>query len=177
MHPRRALADWTRTRLVVPAGHPNAGKPLELAPFAVDFLEDALEPGIRESLLTCGRKNGKSAILAALILAHYADDGPLRRPGFRIAVASISREKSAELWLQCFEIAEAADLAGLTFGKVPRMVQSDFGRADFLSADRKAGHSTAQTSRSAMNSGCIQIQTAAIWSRACCRQPRHATAA
>ena len=90
--PAAALADWTRTRLVVPAGHPNAGKPLELAPFAVDFLEDALEPGIRESLLTCGRKNGKSAILAALILAHYADDGPLRRPGFRIAVASISRE-------------------------------------------------------------------------------------
>ena len=36
--PVGALVEWSRTALVVPPGHPRSGEPLELLPFAVDWL-------------------------------------------------------------------------------------------------------------------------------------------
>ena len=140
--PAAALAEWAHNRLIVPRGHPTAGEPMALAEHAVAFFRAALGAGVREALLSCARKNGKSASLAILLLAHLADDGPLRSAGWRAGVASLSREKSAELWTQARDIAEACDLEGVTFGKVPRHLASDFGRCDFLSADRNAGTSS-----------------------------------
>ena len=140
--PAAAVAEWSRSRLVVPAGHWRADEPMELPGFAVRFLRDALAPGIREALLTCGRKNAKSAIVAVLLLGCLAEDGPLRRQGFRAGVASVSREKAGELWAQMEAIALASDLEDIRFGKVPRCAVSRWGRVDFLSADRTAGHAS-----------------------------------
>ena len=140
--PAGAVAKWARRRLKVPAGHKAAGKPLALPPFAVEFLAEALKPGIREAGLFCARKNAKSAVLAALILAHLAEDGPLRRPGWRSGAASINKAKAAELWMQCADIAAASGLEGIRFGKVPRIVASRWGTAEFLSADKTAGHAS-----------------------------------
>ena len=66
--PADVLAAWSAATLVVPAGHPNAGQPMTLPPYGVEFLRDALAPGVRESLLSMGRKNAKSAIVAVLTL-------------------------------------------------------------------------------------------------------------
>ena len=38
--PVGALAEWSRKTLVVPAGHPRSGEPLELMPFAVSWLRE-----------------------------------------------------------------------------------------------------------------------------------------
>ena len=140
--PAEALGEWSRSCLVVPPGHAKAGEPLVLPSFAVRFLRDAMRPGVREALLTCGRKNAKSAVLAVLMLGFLAEDGPLRRQGFRAGVASVSRDKASELWAQMEAIALASGLEGIRFGKVPRHVRSPWGRVDFLSADRTAGHAS-----------------------------------
>ena len=79
--PAGAVAEWSKAGLKVPPGHRLSGEALILPDFAVRFFREALADGIREAGLFCARKNGKSAILAVLILAHLAEDGPLRRRG------------------------------------------------------------------------------------------------
>ena len=140
--PAGAVAEWSKARLKVPPGHRLSGEALILPDFAVRFFREALADGIREAGLFCARKNGKSAILAVLILAHLAEDGPLRRRGWRGGLASLSREKGSELWQQLSDIASASDLKKIVCGKAPRHVSSEWGRVDFLSADRTAGHSS-----------------------------------
>ena len=136
--PADALARWSREKLKVPAGHPKAGEPMELPAFGVRFIADALAH--RESLLCVARKSGKSAVIAVYVLGRLA--GPLRTAGYRCGVTSVSREKASELWMQARDIAEASDLEGLTFRKVPRRILGPSGRCEILSADRSAGHAS-----------------------------------
>ena len=138
--PAEALAAWSRTRLTVPPGHARAGEPMELPVFAVDWLREALAPGIREAGLFVARKNAKSAVVAVLLLACLTGDGPLRRAGFRCGVASLNREKSGELWQQCLDIATASGIEDVRFLKVPKRMVSWWGTTEFLSADKSAGH-------------------------------------
>ena len=142
LRPAEAVAEWARARLVVPPGHANAGAPMVLAAYFVAFLDDAMRPGVREAGCFVARKNGKSACVAAFILAHLANDGPLRRRGWRCGAASVNADKAGELWMQCEDIATASGLDGLRFGKVPRIIVSEWGRVDFLSADKNAGHAS-----------------------------------
>ena len=138
--PAGALAEWSRTRLKVPPGHARAGEPMELPEYAVDWLREALAPGIREAGLFVARKNAKSAVVAVLLLACLTGDGPLRRAGFRCGVASLNREKSGELWRQCADIASASGIDDVRFLKVPKRMVSWWGTTEFLSADKSAGH-------------------------------------
>ena len=138
--PVGALAEWSREVLKVPAGHPAVGSPMVLPDFAIDFLRAGWDA--HESALSIARKNGKSAICAVLALGFLA--GPLRRPGWRGAVASVSKEKAAELRTQIEAIALASDLPGLRFRRAPYpgIVQSGNGTLEILSSDRTAGHSS-----------------------------------
>ena len=123
--PASALAEWSRTTLKVPAGHPLAGEPMALPTFGVDFLRDAMTHS--ESSLLWGRKNAKSAVLAVYLLGRLV--GPLRVEGYRAGVVSVTRDKAAEL-------------EGLTFRKVPRRIIGPSGTVDILSADASAGHAS-----------------------------------
>ncbi len=138
--PVEELAAWAADVLRVPAGHPRAGEPMALPAFAVDFLRAGWEA--HESALCIARKNAKSAICAVLALGFLA--GPLRRPGWRGAVASVNREKAGELRAQIEAIARASALEGLTFraSPYPGKVLSDSGALEVLSSDRSAGHSS-----------------------------------
>ena len=138
--PVGALVAWSRDVLRVPVGHPLAGRPMELPGFAVDFLRAGWTA--HESALCIARKNAKSAICAVLALGFLV--GPLRQPGWRGAVASVSKEKAGELRAQIEAIAVASGLEGLTFRRAPYpgMVQSDTGSLEILSSDRTAGHSS-----------------------------------
>lgn len=138
--PIAALQDWSRETLKVPPGHPLAGQAMTLPDFAADFLRDGW--GAHESALTCGRKNAKSAICAILGLGYLA--GPLRTPGFRMAIASLSKEKAAELRAQVESIGTASDLRDLTYRKspYPGKIESLTGSIEVLSSDRNAGHSS-----------------------------------
>ena len=134
------LAAWSREVLKVPPGHPRAGEPMALPDFAVDFLRAGW--GAHESALCVARKNAKSAICAVLALGYLV--GPLRQPGWRGAVASVSQAKAAELRDQIEAIAVASDLEGLQFKRAPYpgKVLSGSGALEVLSSDRTAGHSS-----------------------------------
>ena len=138
--PVGALRTWSRDNLVVPAGHPLAGEPMELPVFAADFLRAGWRA--HESALTCGRKNAKSAILGVLGLGFLC--GPLRTPGFRMAIASLNKEKAGELRQQIESIGIASGLAELRYRKspYPGRVESLTGSIEVLSSDRSAGHSS-----------------------------------
>ena len=138
--PLGELVRWSRDVLKVPPGHPLAGKPMGLPDFAVDFLRAGWTA--HESALCVGRKNAKSAICAVLALGYLV--GPLRQPGWRGAVASVSKEKAAELRGQIETVAKASRLTGLRFKRAPYpgAVFSETGSLEVLSSDRTAGHSS-----------------------------------
>ena len=132
-----ALASWAREKLIVPDGHPLAGEPMELASFAADWLRASWDA--HESALSTARKNAKSAICAELALGYLV--GPLRRPGWRGAVASLNREKANELRKQIAAIADASALdVRVRRSPYPGVIESSTGSFDTLSADRLSGH-------------------------------------
>ena len=135
------LAAWAESTLRVPPGHPLAGRPMELPDFALAFLRDGWDA--HESALSVGRKNAKSAVCAVLALGHLV--GPLRTPGWRGAIASVSKEKAAELRAQVAAIVEASGLAGevrIRKAPYPGKIESMTGTLEVLSSDRTAGHSS-----------------------------------
>ena len=137
------LAAWCAERLIVPPGHPLEGQPMALPDYVRLFLADALQPTVKEGLLCTARKNSKTGGIAMFLLGLLV--GPLRRPGLRIGTVSITREKAGELLGQCRQIAEASGLEGLEFLRTPSpgMIRGPAGStADFLSADKSAGHSS-----------------------------------
>lgn len=139
--PVDALASWARTTLKVPPGHPLAGQPMALPDFAIDFLRAGW--GAHESALCMGRKNAKSAVCAVLALGHLV--GPLRSPGWRGAIASVSKEKAAELRNQVEAIVEASGLereVTIRRSPYPGVIASETGTLETLASERTAGHSS-----------------------------------
>ncbi len=137
--PVGALARWARETLVVPPGHRAAGRPMVIPDFAQDFLRAGWDA--HESALCIARKNSKSAVCAVLALGHLV--GPLRTPGWRGAVASVSKEKAAELRGQVAAIAEASGLdVRVRRAPYPGRIESATGSLEVLSADRTAGHAS-----------------------------------
>ena len=129
------LARWAKKKLVVPPGHPKAGKALVLPDYGIEFINDAMTH--RESLLCLGRKNAKSAIVAVFCLARLV--GPLRIRGYRGGVLSISRGKAAELKTQMRQIAEASKLEGLKFRTVAMSIESDTGIIEIMHTAHASG--------------------------------------
>ena len=137
--PVGVLATWAAATLVVPPGHPLSGRPMVLPPFAVAWLRESWDA--HESALSTARKNAKSAIAAVMALGFLV--GPLRRPGWRGAIASLDKGKAAELRRQVAEIAEASGLdVKVRRSPYPGVIESATGSLDTLSADRTAGHSS-----------------------------------
>ena len=138
-NPVGALAAWAASTLIVPPGHPRSGEPMALPGFATDWLRASWNA--HESALSTARKNAKSAIAAVLALGYLV--GPLRRPGWRGAIASITKEKAGELRRQVREIAEASNLdIRIRRSPYPGTIESSTGSLDTLSADRTAGHAS-----------------------------------
>ena len=138
-NPSGTLAAWALENLKIPAGHPDAGQPFAIPPYGVAFLKDVFDPAVREVALIIARKNAKSAIVAALLLAMLT--GPLRRVGFRAGVASLNKAKANELKMQMESIKNAAGLHGVKFlrSPAPGRVETASGSVDILSADGDAG--------------------------------------
>ena len=133
------LARWAASTLKVPPGHPLAGEPMALPDFAERFLREGW--GVHESALCVARKNAKSAICAILALGHLA--GPLRTAGWRGAIASVTKEKAAELRAQVAAIAVASGLdVTVRRSPYPGAIETATGRLETLSSDRTAGHSS-----------------------------------
>ena len=137
-----AFAEFCRDRLIVPAGHRLSGKAMVLLPFVEDFLRDFHQPGITEGALFCGRKNSKTASIAAYLIFKLI--GPTREAGFRAAVVSISKLKAGELKRSMEEICEASGITEITFYRspAPGRAVSATGEVEIYSLESTGGHSS-----------------------------------
>ena len=134
-----AFCTWATETLRVPDGHPAHGAPFTLPDYLAAFFVDALAVDTHEAALIIARKNGKSSSVAALLACFMV--GCLRRPGFRVGVASINREKSFELKEQIRALKDAAKLDDLqVWRRGAQGVTGPGGSSiDFVSADKNAG--------------------------------------
>ena len=79
---------------VTPEGA-DVGKPLVLAEFQKQFIRDVYDnpAGTRRALLSVSRKNGKSGLVAGLLLAHLV--GPEAKQNSQIASGALSKEQAS----------------------------------------------------------------------------------
>ncbi len=135
------VADWASRYLKVPTG-PKRGQPFTLDAWQVDFLKDALADGVREAGLSVARKNGKSGLVAALLLAYLV--GPLNQPLWRGIVVSLTGALAAELRDAVVQTAEASGLdKHLTVRRSPPPGNIDGvagSKLTILASDRATGH-------------------------------------
>lgn len=73
----------------------HVGKPIVLAPFQIEFILAVYDNphGTRRAYLSIARKNGKSAIVAGILLAHLV--GPEAQRNSQIVSGAMSREQAA----------------------------------------------------------------------------------
>ena len=96
--------------MTVPSGKGH-GKPFKLDKFQKDFIRDIYEPhtadnrrAVRRAILSMARKNGKTALIAALALAHL--DGPEAIMNGEIYSAANDRDQAAIIFKFAKQIVE-----------------------------------------------------------------------
>ncbi|WP_367068557.1 terminase TerL endonuclease subunit [Oryzisolibacter sp. LB2S] len=98
---------------VTPEGA-DVGKPLRLAEFQKQFIRDVYDnpAGTRRALLSVSRKNGKSGLVAGLLLAHLV--GPEAKQNAQIVSGAMSRDQAALVFnLACKMVQQSPKLAPL----------------------------------------------------------------
>ncbi len=98
---------------LVPEGK-LVGKPLRLEPFQQKFIVEVYDnpAGTTEGILSIARKNGKSGLIAAILLAHIA--GPEARLNSQIVSGARSRDQAALVFnLAAKMVALSPDLSKL----------------------------------------------------------------
>lgn len=160
--PATAALDWIEQNLVVPAG-PLRGKPFKLGGWQRSFITDAMAPGIREAALCVARKNGKTALVSAIVLAHLA--GPWSRPDWRGIVASLNADLALELR---HAVTLTAAMSGLRIDlqKSPRpgAVHGPSGAmCQFLAADKGTGHAKGADLAIIDEAGLLDERARAMW--------------
>lgn len=104
---------------VVPDGK-LVGRPLKLEPFQKRFIRDIYDnpKGTRRGILSIARKNGKSGLIAALVLAHLV--GPVARLNAQIVSGARSREQASVV----FNLARKMVELSPELSKIVRIVPS-----------------------------------------------------
>lgn len=94
---------WIETYCRVPEGM-HVGQPVRLREWQRDILRGIYDSPTRRALVSFGRKNGKTALVAMLVLLHLV--GPEARPNS-----------------QLFSAAQSRDQASIVFGYAAKMVR------------------------------------------------------
>lgn len=104
---------------VIPEGK-LVGKPLKLLPFQVGFLKAVYDNphGTSRAYLSIARKNGKSGLIAAMVLAHVV--GPEARQNSQIISGARSRDQAALV----FKLAEKMVRLSPELSKIVKIVPS-----------------------------------------------------
>ncbi len=89
-----AIIGFIEAHCRVPEGK-LVGRPMRLDPFQKDFIRRVYDnpAGTRRAILSIARKNGKSGLIAAIVLAHIA--GPEARLNSQIVSGAQSRDQAA----------------------------------------------------------------------------------
>ena len=100
--------------LIVPSGE-GSGKPFKLRKWQRKFIEDVYGPHIRtkgewrrlvrRAVLSIARKNGKTALIAALVLVHLI--GPEAVENGEIYSAATERDQAAQVYKFCTQLIKA----------------------------------------------------------------------
>lgn len=92
----------------IPDGQ-HVGKPIQLAQFEVDFILALYDrdPPVRRAYLSIARKNGKSSLIACLLLAHLV--GPEAQPNSQIVSGARSRDQAALVFDLACKIIRQSD--------------------------------------------------------------------
>lgn len=104
---------FVETYLKVPEGE-HVGQPIRLEEFQKRFIREIYDnpTGTRRAYLSIARKNGKSAIIAGILLAHII--GPEARLNTQIVSGAMSRDQAALVFnLACKMIQLSPDLHSL----------------------------------------------------------------
>ena len=160
----RALVDWIEETLIVPTG-PLAGQKFRVADFQREWLEAALQPGVQVSGMSIARKNGKSGLIAGVLLAGLC--GPLNFHNWRGVVTSMTGNLAKELRTAIQLTAEASKLEeqieivkspppGIIFG-------ANQAQVDFLAADRASGHALGADLALIDEAGQLQENKRELW--------------
>lgn len=98
-------------KLTVPSGV-GAGKPFKVRKWQARFINDVYGPRtkagrrkVRRAILSIGRKNGKTALIACLVLVHLA--GPEQIMNGEIYSAATEREQAAQVFNYAAQIVRA----------------------------------------------------------------------
>lgn len=107
------IIEFIERYCVTPEGA-DVGKPLRLADFQKQFLRDVYDnpAGTRRAILSIARKNGKSGLIAGLLLAHLV--GPEAKQNSQIVSGAMSRDQAALVFnLACKMVQQSPKLAPL----------------------------------------------------------------
>lgn len=108
-----AVIAFIETYCRVPEGA-LVGQPLVLADFQRQFIRDVYDnpQGTRRAILSIARKNGKSGLIAALLLAHLV--GPCAAQNSQIISGAMSRDQAALVFhLACKMVQQSPELVDL----------------------------------------------------------------
>jgi phage terminase large subunit-like protein len=107
------VIQFCERHLRIPEGA-HVGQPLVLAEFQKQFLRDVYsnEHGTRRAYLACARKNGKSGLIAALLLVHLV--GPEAKQNSQIVSGAMSRDQASLVFsLACKMVQQSPTLSPL----------------------------------------------------------------
>jgi len=107
------IIEFIERYCVTPEGA-SVGQPLVLAEFQKDFIRQVYDnpAGTRRALLSVSRKNGKSGLVAGLLLAHLV--GPEAKQNAQIVSGAMSRDQAALVFnLACKMVQQSPKLAPL----------------------------------------------------------------
>lgn len=88
---------WIETLCRVPEGR-DVGKLVKLRPWQRDIIEQIYGSPTRRAIITFGRKNGKTALSAFLLLLHLCGPEGKKRPNSHLYSAAQSREQAGILF-------------------------------------------------------------------------------
>lgn len=128
---------------VTPEGS-DVGKPLKLADFQKEFIRDIYDnpAGTRRAYLSIARKNGKSGLIAGLLLAHLT--GPEARLNSQIVSGAMSRDQASLVFSLASKMIQQSPMLAERVKIIPsgkRLIGLDLNveyRA--LAADGKTAH-------------------------------------
>ena len=113
---------FIETYCFVPEGK-RVGQPIKLEEFQKKFILDVYGKGVRRALLSLGRKNGKTTLIACLVLAHVI--GPMAVQNSQVVSGAQSEDQAALIYsLICKMLRLNPSLEQLvTIRKVPRQIE------------------------------------------------------
>ncbi|WP_162784758.1 terminase TerL endonuclease subunit [Paracoccus suum] len=138
---------WLESSFVFPAG-PRRGEPVTLLPFQRAFVRDVLardgaDPLYRMALFSTPRKNGKSFVLACLLLGFMLEDSPIAIPCCKVGLAAPTSRHAMFIFTSAMDLLISVGREGeARIVTHPQPGSLRIGRAvcDVYSGSKLSGH-------------------------------------